>query len=289
MALDEDGDASNGIQISEVRAEEAKNWEQLDFSSTQFESDVANIDTDIDLPTSLAAKEHIEATYRCMYSGLWIGEYGSNGVDEGEIIKYSAIDSVGSNSATYSTVWPGYQFSSSSSHVSYQNDVLNIDGDVSGGSYFKVEFPSISEARGSWQLNNGPVGTISGNRFNKDLAYQNRITAAVSGTETGYSQNTNYYVAVDIKDSGEYKVAVQAFNEELSGVILYPSIPEVSKRISEIYQGSGTLDAGSAVLSLAGINRKIKIDTDLATNTVSLLSDSDTVIDTVSGSSCKLL
>lgn len=290
LALDDDADPSNGINITEAQAEEAKSWHQLDFSSANFETDVATIDTDIVLPTSIEAREHIEATYRCMYSGLWIGEYGGNNVDEGKFFSYAAINSTGSKVASYSTMYPAYQLSSSEEPVSYKNEVLAVTGDTSTGSYFKAEFPNISEAFGTWKFNGSEEGTLSSNRFNKDLTYQNRITASLSDSEAGYSQNTNYYIAVDIKDNGEYKIAVRTFNEELSGNLLFSFIPEVTKRIDEVYEGMGTLDSsGEGTLILDGINKKIKIDTDFNTNTVSILSDSDTTLATGSGSSCKLL
>jgi len=90
-------------------------------------------------------------------------------------------------------------------------------------------------------------------------------------------------VAIDIKDTGEYKAAVFAFNEELLNATT------VNSRIAEDYTATGTLTAGSASFELTDLSKKISFTTDLSTNTVSLKDNSDSVIDSIQGGSCKLL
>jgi hypothetical protein len=285
LALDDDADPSNGINITEAQAEEAKSWSQLDFSSTDFETDVATIDENLTLPTSTEAREHIEATYKCMYSGLWRGEYGGIASEQGENFRLTDANTGVSHSGVYSTTVPTLKIISETSAITYESDMLIAEGNASNGTSIESTFPNIVESVGTWttSLAPGSVGTVSSDRFNKDLEYQNRITAVLSDSEIGYSQNTKYFVAIDIKDSGEYKAAVYTFNEELSNATT------VSSRIAEDYTSTGSLISGSASFTLAGINKKISFTTDFSTNTVSLTSDSDVAIDSVSGGSCKLL
>lgn len=285
LALDDDSDPSNGINITEAQAEEAKNWNQLDFSSADFENDVAAIDEDLVLPTATEARAHIEATYNCMYSGLWRGEYGGIATEQGENFRLTDASTGVSHSGVYSTANPSMKIVSETSAITYENDMLIAEGNASNGTSIQSTFPNIVESIGTWttSLAPGSVGTVSSNRFNKDLEYQNRITAILSDSEAGYSQDTKYYVAIDIKDTGEYNAAVYAFNEELSNATT------VSSRIAVDYTSTGSLISGSASFNLSGINKKISFTTDFLTNTVSLTNSSDSVIDTISGGSCKLL
>jgi hypothetical protein len=283
LALDEDGDPSNGIKIPTSVAQQAVEWEPLNWNDSDFSNTVLNtIDTDLEIPTNNEARAHIESTYNCMYAGLWLGEYGGSDIDQGRFYSFIDASTGQSSSAAHSSIYPAAKLASSTQPMSYRNSVLLVSGSVSTGSVLSAEFPTITEATGTWQLGYNEPGTLYSNRFNKDLTYQNRITAILRGNEPGYSQDTKYHVSIDVKDSGEYNAAVYAFNEEMSE-------GRVTSRVADSYLAQGKLEANQAEIALTGTNRKIVVTTDFATNTVALKTEPDVTVDTISGGYCKLL
>lgn len=283
LALDEDGDPSNGIVIPTAVAEQAVDWGQLEWNDDDFSNAVLNtIGREFEIPTNGEARTHIESTYNCMYAGLWLGDYGGSDIDQGRFFTYIDALTGQASTATYSLVYPSEKLAASSQPMSYKNTVLLVSGSVSTGSVLNVKFPTITEASGTWKLADNEPGTLSADRFNKDLSYQNRITAVLLAAESDYSQDTKYYVALDISDSGYYKAAVHTFNEEISGGV-------VVRRISEQYLAEGKLIDNQTEIALTSSDKRIGVTTDFSTNTVVLKNDSDVTMDAISGGYCKLL
>ena len=87
LTLDEDGDSSNGVQISSNVADAADifEWEQIDFTDveidsqiaiTQFLADYGSIRGEpIALVDSDVANDHLQNTLNCLMSGLYFGSF----------------------------------------------------------------------------------------------------------------------------------------------------------------------------------------------------------------------
>ncbi len=83
LALDEDGDAGNGITLSAGIKSAAQQWPPVDFFSEEFDNAVAAILAEagsIDgrsaaLPAATKAKEHLEKSFYCAYSGGYSGTF----------------------------------------------------------------------------------------------------------------------------------------------------------------------------------------------------------------------
>ena len=81
MMLDRDGDPSNGILISQAVRDMARNWQQVDFGTSDLGnalvtiiSDVASVDDRTPaLPDAATARAHLEDTLYCTLSGVFQG------------------------------------------------------------------------------------------------------------------------------------------------------------------------------------------------------------------------
>ena len=81
MMLDRDGDPANGILISQAVRDMARNWQQVDFGTSDLGnalvtiiSDVASVDDRTPaLPDAATARAHLEDTLYCTLSGVFQG------------------------------------------------------------------------------------------------------------------------------------------------------------------------------------------------------------------------
>lgn len=285
LALDSDNDPSNGINIAEDVAKEAKDWQQIDFTSHDLESEISNkITKRLSTLSAADAKDHIESTYNCMYSGLWLGEYGESIYDAGKFFHLIDAETGMKNSFSYSTQYPTAKFTNYTGPIDYRNEMVLFSGTSSAGSIFNGQYDSINSASGTWTFNPSDPGTLYLERFNKDSSYNHRFTIILlDNTDTNYTNSTAFYISIDINDEGEYKAGIYTYNEEL-----YDQGTSVLNRISESYLSSGSLDNNNLTLELAGINNSISFttDTDFSTSTASLLNGSNRTIDTGSVSYC---
>ena len=93
MSLDEDSDLSNGISIPQEVRELALQWTfiQILSDSLDFEQQLERMRSDLqerfsryqsyEIPGNTTARNHLESTLRCSYSGAYTGTYG--GTDQG--------------------------------------------------------------------------------------------------------------------------------------------------------------------------------------------------------------
>jgi len=92
LLLDEDNDISNGITISSAVQLLAANWQQVDFSVADLDTELAQIISDIAiadnrtpvLPSAQFAQMQIESTLACLYSGVFSGTF--SGDDNGTFL-----------------------------------------------------------------------------------------------------------------------------------------------------------------------------------------------------------
>ena len=91
MLLDNDGNPDNGIVISQAVQDIAANWAQVDFTTNDLTTELANIISDVNsvdsppvhtLPDEATAKTHMDTTLLCTYSGAFRGQ--SSGDDRGQ-------------------------------------------------------------------------------------------------------------------------------------------------------------------------------------------------------------
>ena len=94
MMLDQDGDASNGIFISDALRGMAANWAQIDFGASDFDARLSSVIADIATienrvvtapPTTSEAYAHMESTLACAYSGAFAGSLTDAGRDAGSV------------------------------------------------------------------------------------------------------------------------------------------------------------------------------------------------------------
>lgn len=164
MLMDSDGNAANGITISDALRERAENWPQVDFSTNDLDTALVSVipDTQVDgalrqLPTAAAAQAHFEASFRCMYAGYYRGTY--SGGDNGNFAL--TIHPTGNVSgAAYSVPDDeliGLLFNPPLLPV--QNNSAFVAGLGSTGSSFTGQF-TIDQVSGTWS-----EGTFSGSRY----------------------------------------------------------------------------------------------------------------------------
>ncbi len=82
LMLDGDVDPRNGIVISEMLQTMAESWPQIDFGAADFDAEVVIPIADImsveqrmaELPSASIARDHLQDTLSCAYSGAFIGQ-----------------------------------------------------------------------------------------------------------------------------------------------------------------------------------------------------------------------
>jgi hypothetical protein len=96
--LDQDGDASNGIQISEAVTAAAAGWAPVDFDSADLPATLGpliQLASTADgvthvLPDAASAQARLRADFFCAYSGAYNGTYAANSApdDHGDFTAY---------------------------------------------------------------------------------------------------------------------------------------------------------------------------------------------------------
>lgn len=169
--LDIDGNPDNGIVISEAVRAIAVDWPQVDFATTDLESELANIMVQASaadgmtktLPSVAAANAHFARTFACTYSGLYRGVF-SGGGDNGVF----AVAVYGSGQ-----MWGGgISNVERSGFLLEKQTALGITlfpafsaGGVTTGASFSGRFPSPDRIEGGWSNPPGSgsfVGARSG-------------------------------------------------------------------------------------------------------------------------------
>lgn len=190
MLLDEDGVPENGISINPAVIALAENWAEIDFSAVDFAVELVSILTDvqIELPGAtlqdpIFAQDHLEATMRCAYAGAYRGTYSGNSSGQfGVLVDAQSGYLVG---VTYDPVEFEYQLIDGLQEMSYDQSI-SVSGDVSNGSTFYGNFPSVDRATGTW-VNDfyGYSGTFSGSRIGGAVNAQYRFTGRFVGNGPG--------------------------------------------------------------------------------------------------------
>ncbi|WP_316365575.1 hypothetical protein [Candidatus Thiodiazotropha sp. CDECU1] len=208
LMLDDDGDSSNGINISSAVQTVAENWSAVDFTTANLQSELSSIISDTasadgtshTLPNATTARSHLESTLRCVRAGAYSGTFGgddsgpfgvlvdaSNGLLSG--FAYSAFD--------------GLLVLTGSTSVSYDQSATFISGDVSSGATFSGQFNSPNTLAGNWNLSaTAESGTFSGSRIGGAANATYRFTGSFSSNVSSpVTSNGLFTFDVDSNDN----------------------------------------------------------------------------------------
>lgn len=219
LMLDVDNDSSNGITISNEVQLMAENWAQVDFTSSDFEADIATIISDVAavdnrtpiLPPAQEAQDHLEGTLACLSSGVFKGTF--SGGDNGTFllwIQHQRFDpSVFGDNTPRVGVTSALVFSTDENLVSgvipqqglsFDSDKQFISGVVSTGAEFGGDLENYQNIiNGTWQ--NGLAnesGTFSGERIggNENTVY--RLSGLFNLQGLGFTADDSGLVSLDI-------------------------------------------------------------------------------------------
>ena len=252
QALDQDADPSNGIIISQDVQIRAQDW-TLDVNSNDFDQQLESIKSDLEqeyesfsgFPDEATARDHLEATFRCSYSGAYIGTYG--GTDQGEFGILIDARNGDASGIAYSTEQYEYITLTGTRSISYDQNVAFASGSTSEGTEFNGKFTSVDTVEGQWGYRFDPSigGSFSGERIG-GVQY-----AAYRATGTWRTDSFDEYgiFTFDINDSGRitgfaYNIAYDIsgnLNGSLSGT-------NISATASDGTRIAGTLNRETGVL-----------------------------------------
>ena len=221
LMLDSDGDSSNGITVSNEVQVMAENLLQVDFTSSDFEADLATIISDVAavdnrtpvLPSAMEAQAHLEGTLACLSSGVFKGTF--SGQDNGTFLlwvqheRYDPLvfgdttPRVGVTSAlVFSTDENVVSGVAPQQGLSFDSDQSFISGLVSTGAEFTgelVNYTTITNGNWSNSIFN-ESGTFGGERIggHEDTAY--RLSGFFNLQGMDFSADDSGLVALDILD-----------------------------------------------------------------------------------------
>jgi hypothetical protein len=269
---DEDGDPSNGINIPPEVADAAQAWTGVSVTSGTFDSDpdVISMVEDIDaifirivwLTSDSEAQNHMMATAKCVYSGLFSGSWqDSSGGIQGEwgVILFPDLTAQGISDDTSGGLgaWAG-AFNNATNTITLDGNHAGMVGTVSG------TISSTSSVSGIISAYGEDVGSFSGSRFAGSPTATYRYTGFFSGGAEGV-------FSIDIDSTRSVSGKGYSFSDK-STFTLNGSVDGA---------GALTLSASNGVTGLAVL--------DLANGTISNATWGDgTYSGTFAGSGCKL-
>jgi len=230
ISLDEDNDLSNGINIPEEVRELALQWTfiQILSDSSDFEQQLERMRSDLqerfsryesyEIPGNTTARNHLESTLRCSYSGAYVGTYG--GTDQGNFgVLIDARSGIASGAA-YSTEYDEFSILTGTRSISYDQNAAFTSGNTDQGSEFSGQFTSVNTIQGRWMhpLDPSIGGSFSGERIGGDQYAVYRATGTWrtdsfdeygvftfdindSGRVTGFAYNTTYGLSENLNVS----------------------------------------------------------------------------------------
>jgi hypothetical protein len=186
MMLDKDNTPSNGIEISPKVRAKAKDWTEVDFTSTNFLGEVNTIIVDASvedgvshaLPSTEAARAHLRTTLLCSVAGAFVGEYA--GTESGNLalmldpvtgnVKGSSYNpdnqvSVVVNSLTAIDTDSGLGFESS------EDSAKKFIGSITSSDEMKGTWLNINDADSKGAFDASRVGGKSNAVFRYTVAY----------------------------------------------------------------------------------------------------------------------
>lgn len=204
MMLDLDGDANNGIEISNEVQLAAINWPDTDFAGQEFETRLAEYKASADsadainhlIPTIEAAREHVESTFYCVYSGAFKGRY--DGGDSGAFGAFIDSQTGMMLAVGYSNNLEDYFIMQGESAVTPDYQASFVSGNTSTGATFSGRVDSPDAISGYWNNSFDNIsGNFSGERFGGSYDAKYRF----SGTYEDNHGNDRGIYSIDVDSS----------------------------------------------------------------------------------------
>ena len=218
LVLDEDADRSNGIKISESVRQAARGW-NLDFDANNFAASIDSIvediaqvyDDDRAVTDENEAKDHLQRTLRCSYSGVYTGTFSGNDQGRFGVLVDSRTGAI--TGVSYSTMYDEFNIQMGTRAIALEQREITFNGSNSlGDGGFVGRFTSVDMITGSWSWEDpedsdsqiDETGTFSGTRIGSDRGAKYRVT--------GFWRNPS-----DLEDYGFFAFDVDA-QGQLTGV-----------------------------------------------------------------------
>lgn len=248
MMLDTDEDPGNGIEISSAVQAAAEDWEQVDFTSSSFDSSVSTIVSEVSvadgrtatLPSATEAHNHFESTLRCITAGAFKGTY--TGDDSGTFGFLVDANTGSVSGIAYSAVDDVFIDLSGGQTVSTDTQRSFTSGITSTGGAFEGEFVTPSSVSGTWS-SLGYSGSFNGARIGGDIDAQLRFTGKFTGSDEGLF---SFDVDADGNVTG---VAYSIQGDELDSLSGTLSGTSLSVTTSQGSTVNGTLDTSTGTVT----------------------------------------
>lgn len=257
ILLDEDGDLSNGISIPQEVRELARQWTfaRIFSSSSGFKQQLERMRSELrenfrayesaEIPGRARAKNHLESTLQCSYSGAYVGTY--QGADRGNAGILVDARSGEVSGVAYSTEDDKFLMLRGMRSISYDQNASFVSGDTNQGTRFNGQFTSVDTVQGRWDYPLDPSigGSFSGERIGGDQYATYRATGAWR-TNGGFGHGI---FTLDINDSDRitgfaYNIANGA-RENVNGSLSGTAISAVTDEGIRI---AGTLDRAAGAV-----------------------------------------
>jgi len=269
-ALDDDGNVSNGMNITSQMRTLATNWNDINFSSATFDTD-ANVTTILtslttnnvgsSLPTTAAAKTHLQSTLLCAYSGAFSGSYtgsdtGGLGVMVSPITGKMTVVGYSNSSQAY--------FSGTGAQAFGLDSTKAIQGSTTTGVTFTGNIDTVNSVSGAWSVT-GATGTWKVSRIGGATNAQYRAVGNYTGSNgavglfsldidtnnvvTGIAYNTlenkayditgTFNNGTDINATASDGTVISANFNPATGAITNATFSNTTLSISGTFSGSG--------------------------------------------------
>ncbi|WP_331350809.1 hypothetical protein [Cellvibrio sp. UBA7671] len=191
LMLDADTYSENGIQLSTALQTAANNWTQIDFSAPMFEQNMTTIMTAASaadggthqLPDTTDAKEHLEATHLCNYSGIYQGTFTTDNSNGKLAFFVNALNGeVNGFALPENTLEPTEL--SAITPLQYNQTAAFETGNSSDKSSYNAQFISANDITGTWKKETRS-GSVSATRVGGASNAVYRFSASFNGNNTG--------------------------------------------------------------------------------------------------------
>ena len=179
MMLDQNADPADGIFISQAVRDMAANWSQVDFSSDDLDNELVTIISDVAsvdqrtpvLSDAAAAQAHLEETFRCLVSGLFVGNFAGSRTSPIFLLVYPTSGMVkASYRFSLGQQFNGVEPVSVDQQRTFRSEIPGVED-----SSLEGRFDSFDEISGSWTAGISS-GTFSASRALPDATARYRLT-----------------------------------------------------------------------------------------------------------------
>ena len=250
LMLDNDGDPSNGINISPAVQNVAKTFSQVNFKTADLATELASIVSAVSsadgvthtLPNAATAKVHLESTFLCAHAGAFRGRYtGGDSGPFGVLVDATTGFIVG---IAFSVPAQELIALSGMTSISFDRNAAFVSGSASTGATFNGRFTSPDAVAGTWANSFFSIsGSFSGSRIGGASDAVFRFTGSYTGDDFGL-------FAFDVNSSDNVAgVAYSVPGDELFTLTGTVSGTTVSATASDGTVITGTLNKATGALN----------------------------------------